>query len=294
MMHNRTPLTRDEVIRQSRSLPSFPSLITQILATLDDPDGNLNTLMRCINLDPLISARILSVANSAAVRGRRDSEICDIRTATSLIGMSRVRHITLISSLSTFIAGNSPLRVPTSFWQHSVAVGICCEELTQQTQTSVTPATALVAGLLHDIGQLWLLHFKAAEFQVCQQQAKLRTLGIEEIEHEHFGIDHGTLGSWLVEHWALPSSVIEAIRHHHNPQSDLKSPLVALVHVAEVLSNALALCAGAENHVTQLSRQACEQLGLIWNPESRLLFGHIEARASHSNAFFAIAQPGVM
>ena len=69
-MHNRTPLTRDEVIRQSRSLPSFPSLITQILATLDDPDGNLNTLMRCINLDPLISARILSVANSAAVRGR--------------------------------------------------------------------------------------------------------------------------------------------------------------------------------------------------------------------------------
>lgn len=290
-MNSSTPLTREEVIRHSRSLPSFPRLITQILATLDDPDGNLSTLVRCINLDPLISARILSVANSAAVRGRRDSEISDIATATSLIGMSRVRHITLISSLSTFVAGNSTVRIPASFWQHSVAVGVSCEELALNNETSVPPATALVAGLLHDIGQLWLHHFKPAEFAACRQQAKARMLGIEAIEREFFGIDHGTLGSWLAEYWALPGCVVEAIHHHHTPDLALATPLVPLVHIAEVLSNALDLSAGSENRVTHLSHKACELLGLVWNTDSRLLFGRIEARASHANAFFATPTP---
>jgi HD-like signal output (HDOD) protein len=284
----RTPsLTQELVISRSRSLPSFPAIVTDILATLDDPDGNLNALVRAINLDPLISARVLSVANTVALRGTRESEVCDINTATSLIGMNRVRHITMISSLSTFVAGAARSGLPPSFWQHSVAAGVCCEELA----LPVPSAMALITGLLHDIGQLWLYHVDAAAVQVCWREATARAIGIEAVEREHFGIDHSTIGAWLAQHWGLPAPVVVAIGGHHQPESAMCSPLVSLMHVAEVLSNALDLAGRQENRVTYLSALACKNLGLVWADDIKPLFGRIEARSRHMNAFFSMPHP---
>jgi len=284
-------INRDSVIAGSRSLPSFPSVVSEILATLDDPDGNFNVLVRAINRDPLISARVISVANTVAMRGARESEVCDIATATSLIGMSRVRHITLISSLNTFVAGAARHGLPHSFWQHSVAVGICCEELAQWVDIPVSSSMALMAGLLHDIGQLWLHHVNPNLAQACRVQARKRTVSVEVIETAHFGVAHGTIGAWLLEHWSLPDAVVAAVGAHHSHVATPGNPLVALLHVAEVLSNALDLTGRIDNRVTTLSSAACQQLGLVWNEESRALFGRIEARASHANAFFAKSAP---
>jgi putative nucleotidyltransferase with HDIG domain len=285
-MMNSTPITRSQVIRVSRSLPSFPSTIAEILTTLDDPDGSFNVLVYAINRDLLISARVLSVANAVALRGAREAEVCDIATATSLIGLNRVRHIALISSLSTLMASATHRSLPVTFWQHCVAVGICCEELAQHIEAPISPSLALISGLLHDIGQLWLHHAHAKEAQDCWQLAKTRNLGIEQVEREHFGVDHSTIGAWLAEHWSLPESVVAAIGGHHNPDAALGTTLVPLVHVGEVLSNALDLASRPENRVTALSSAACQKLGLVWSDDIRCLFGRIEARSRHANAFF--------
>jgi putative nucleotidyltransferase with HDIG domain len=282
-------ITRDSVIAGSRSLPSFPSVVSEILATLDDPDGNFNVLVRAIKRDPLISARVISVANTASLRGARESEVCDIATAASLIGISRVRHITLISSLNTFVAGVARQGLPNAFWQHSVAVGICCEELAQWVDAPVSSSMALMAGLLHDIGQLWLHHANPSLAQDCRVQARERAIGVEVLETANFGVAHGTIGAWLLEYWSLPAAVVAAVGAHHSLVSTPGNPLVALLHVAEVISNALDLTGRVDNRVTTLSSAACEQLGLIWSEDSRALFGRIEARASHANAFFSTA-----
>lgn len=281
------PITREVVISLSRSLPSFPAVVSDILATLDDPDGNFNVLVHAITRDPLISARVIAAANTVAMRGARESEVCDIATATSLIGMSRVRHITLISSLNTFVAGVARKGLPTDYWQHSVAVGICCEELSVYVDAPVSPAIALMAGLLHDIGQLWLHHADPRLAQLCRDEARARSVNVEVLESVHFGVTHGTVGAWLTQHWSLPAGLAVAIGQHHNPETVPGNPLVPLLHVAEVLSNALDLTHRIDNRVTHLSAAACQQLGLVWNEEVRPLFGRIEARAGHANAFFA-------
>lgn len=286
-----TAFTQEQVSSRSRSLPSFPRIVTEILATLDDPDGHFDVLVRAINRDPLISARVLSVANTAALRGTREAEVCDINTATSLIGMNRVRHITMISSMSTFVAGAARNGLPPSFWQHSVAAGVCCEELALHIAAPVPSAMALITGLLHDIGQLWLYHVDAAAVQVCWREATARAIGIEAVEREHFGLDHSTIGAWLAQHWGLPAPVVVAIGGHHQPESAMCSPLVSLMHVAEVLSNALDLAGRQENRVTYLSAMACKNLGLVWADDIKPLFGRIEARSRHMNAFFSMPHP---
>jgi putative nucleotidyltransferase with HDIG domain len=279
-------LTREAVMERCDQLPSFPATVAEILATLDDPEGNLRVLVRAINHDPLISARVLSVANMASVRGRRESEVSDIYTATSLVGMGRVRQIALVSSLGTFIGDLSLKGVPTSFWQHSVAVGVCCEELAIDSIAPVSTDTALVAGLLHDIGQLWLYSFYPSLYQSCRLPTDGQSMPVYEMERQNFGVDHATIGAWMAESWELPSAVVAAIAGHHWPVTSPYFNLVSLVHIGEVLCNALDLTGRAENSVTRVSEAAMRQLGLEWNDDIRSLFGRMEARSRHANTFF--------
>jgi HD-like signal output (HDOD) protein len=286
-MMNTANVTQDLVIERATELPGFPRVITKILATLDDPEANLNVLAELIQLDPVIAARVLSLANNAASHTRHLSEIRDIYTATSLIGMGRVRQMAVISSCIDYFDQIAPPGITSMFWQHSVAVGICGEELAMHVSQPVSSATALIAGLLHDVGQLWLYRFNADAFRATWSQALTHATGIEDAERERFGVDHSQIGAWLSEYWALPPTICAAIRYHHNPDRHLAEPLVPVVHIAEVLSNALDLTGRTENRVTHISAAACTALQLRWDENSRALFGRIEARSRHANAFFA-------
>jgi len=279
-------VTHGEVIKHSAELPGFPAVITRILATLDDPESTTEMLVAHIVRDPVIAARVISLANAAAKQTQRRSAISNISTATSLIGTNRVREMAIVSSVAGFFEGIAPAGMATSFWQHSVAVGVCCEELALHTATPASSSAALVAGLLHDVGQLWLFHFDAEAYRAAWSNALTHSIGIEEAERERFGVDHSNIGAWLAEHWSLPVNIVAAIRRHHAPDAALTEPLVPLVHVAEVLSNALDLTAREENRVTSISSAACRALDLNWNESVRPLFGRMEARSHHANAFF--------
>jgi len=289
-MMSRAPITRDIVIQRSRMMPSFPIVVQEILATLDDPDTNLNILVRYINLDPVITARVLAVANTAAVRGRRDTEISSIFTALSLIGLAKVRSIALISSLGAFIQKAAALALPTSFWEHSVSISICAQELNLHLAQPVNADVALTAGMLHDMGQLWLFALDADATRACWQTSIDSKESIEALEREAFGIDHATIGAWLAEHWKLSPAIVGAIQHHHNPDSALDDPLVPLIHVAEVLGNALDLGHRSQNRVTHISSAACETLELALDDTLLTLFGRIEARSRHANQFFSFTR----
>jgi len=279
-------ITREEVIERSSKLPSLPSIVAEILATLDDPDSNLKVLVDHIAHDPVIAARVLSRANAASSRTRRLSAISDIYTATTMIGMGSVREMALISSVGGFSDSLFPACTASAFWAHSVAVGVCSEELALHTAGPVSADAALIAGLLHDIGQLWLFRFKEDDFRTAWSQALHHRIGIEKVEREQFGVDHSTIGFWLAEHWLLPHGIGAAIRHHHAPKAAMSEALVPLVHVAEVLSNALDLTGRDENRVTTISATACQKLGLVWDASARPLFGRMEARSRHAGAFF--------
>ncbi len=287
-------ITREEVIESSNALPGFPLVIKQILATIDDPEANTEMLAGYIEHDPVIAARVLSLANAAATGTRRQTSTHDIFTAASLIGMNRVREMALLAGMSGFMGALAPAGLAASFWQHSVAVGVCSEELALHTVAPASASAALIAGLLHDIGQLWLHRYDAESFHSAWTHALVHDVGIEQAERERFGVNHSMIGAWLAEYWALPANIVAAILHHHAPDAALREPLVPLVHVAEVLSNALDLTGREENRVTWISSAACKALGLTWDESARTLFGRMEARSRHANALFGVQPAGAI
>lgn len=280
-------LVREQVVASRDLLPVFPRVISEIFATLDDPESNLGVLEMLVARDPVLLARVLHLANAAASRSRRADPVVNLHTAITLIGLARLREEVIKSSLIGFLRGLMPAGVRPGLWQHGAATGVCAEQLAAHVGMPTVPA--LVAGLLHDIGQVWLCCFRAEEFCDAWTEAASRKTTVEAAERARFGVDHATIGAWLADSWGLPVPVCVAIRYHHSPDTAVSVPLVPLVHVANVLANALDL-SGHGARVAELSEKCCAALGLRWDESAHLLFARIEA-AHRAAAHFYDSPP---
>lgn len=274
-------LSEQEIVKRAINLPAFPRIVKDVLETLDDDNATLDTLVRLVETDPVITARIVSAASAAAQGTRHGNGLRNVQTAISLIGLARVRDIALAVSLAQFTEQS---RMSAYFWEHSLAVGIAAQELGRFNRMSLNHA--FVAGLLHDIGHLWMARFQPLEFQMVRNALNTGSRAIVDIEQEYFGTDHCAIGEILARQWKLPSQIATAIRHHHQPTMESGEKLVPLIHVAEVFANALDLTDRLDNHVTDLSDEACTAIGLNWDEDLRPLFGRIEARTEHACRIF--------
>ncbi len=279
-------LSEQEIIERANLLPAFPTVVADVLATLDDDNATTSTLIDLVESDPVITARVLSLANAAAKSGTWRKGLRDMHVAISLIGMSRLRQIVISLSLADFARET---RVSRGYWDHSVAVGVAAQELAKlrplPESMLVSVDYALVAGLLHDIGLLWMARFYPLEYQMVRQAMVTSNASITEIEQHYFGTDHCEIGRILATGWGLPSSIIEAIYGHHHPSPAL-GRLVAITHVGEILVAALGIGACDHSPIVELSDAACIAVGLDWQEDLSPLFGRIEARAAHLGQIF--------
>jgi len=272
-------ITESNVLASRDALPAFPRVVLQILETIDDPDASLPLLTRQVETDAVLAARVLSLANRASHGGRQ--AVSDVFTALSLVGMARVREMAITMHLADFMDAVFPLQKLESFWSHSLACAVCGVEVAHFTPVEVSIEASLIACLMHDVGQLWLYRFEPQGMQSARAQAEADGVEIDTMERRLFGIDHGTIGSWLAASWGLSPSICKAIAHHHTPDAGLPEPLVAVAHLAEILSNALNLTHDRHNRVRSISTASCKRLQIDWGPQSQSLFGRIEARSRH-------------
>lgn len=267
-------LSESEIIARASLLPAFPGIVNEILRTLDDDNATIGALIHLVERDPVIAANILAMANAVAMAGRTQRDVNDIQVAVSLIGLAKVREIVLGVSLASFARDG---RLGNYFWEHSVAVGVATQELARLARCSVD--YALVCGLLHDIGQLFMARCYPLEFQMVRMSMERdETLDLLDAERQHFGMDHCAIGAILAHAWRLSPSVVAAVQHHHDTEPPADK-LVAVTHVGEALANALDLARHDEARVLNLSASACDLLGMDWSEDLNYLFGKIEARA---------------
>ena len=277
----RLALKNDQIRSSIARLPAFPKVIGELLADLEDDNASMLTLARHVECDPVVTGRVLSVANRL-LRAEGRQEVRDVYTAVSLIGFGRIRDIVLTTSIAAFARGFQGKRY---FWEHSLAVGIGAQELARN--AGVSQDLALVAGLLHDIGQLWMAFFHAREFQRVRQMVEVHGEPVCEAEAQVFGMDHCEVGRLVAEHWGLPAEVAGAIYFHHAPATRAaENRLVALTHLAELISNALDLPWREENQVAHLSSTVSQVLELDWSQDFSPVLGRIEARYRYASVLF--------
>lgn len=266
-------LTREEVLARISALPALPTVVGDILGSIEDESEPTERLVGRINADPVLVARVLGAANSAA-QGTRQ-RIGTLLEAITLLGFNRVRQLVLMTALVRQFQPVAPHFDPTAFWRHSFAVAVCAAELARM--AAFDEELAFNTGLLHDIGHLFIVTAFPAQFETILEHMQERDTDIVFAERAVLGVDHSLIGSVLAEHWKLPEAFAEAIEGHHNPDATDNEAFSNVVHVAEILSYALDIGTIPRSVVPALSMRAQAHLGLPW-PVLSSRFGVIEAK----------------
>jgi putative nucleotidyltransferase with HDIG domain len=220
-------------------LPSLSPALGQLIATLGREDASVADVAAIIRQDPVIAARVLRAANSAAYAGR--SPIASIREALLRLGLVRVRRLALVASLYDAVPVRGTRAARELFWQHSLAVAHGSEIIVRQAAgvpDDADPEAAFLAGLLHDLGLLVLEAHYPREAAAVKRHADAEGVPIFEAEVAVLQADHGELGALMAGHWSMPELITEAIRAHHRLElaSDGARWAASVVHLADYIA----------------------------------------------------------
>jgi putative nucleotidyltransferase with HDIG domain len=86
----------------------------------------------------------------------------------------------------------------------------------------------LLAALLHDIGYWVLLKERAPQLTEAIRMAATESITMDEAEQRLFGASHAEIGAYLLGIWGFPSTIVEAVAHHHSPSNVAQTGFDAL------------------------------------------------------------------
>lgn len=239
-------------ISQLDTLPGMPAIAQKLLSLALDTDDGEAQLLKLIERDPLISAKVIGLANSPMFGSSR--KVNSVSDATMLLGLTRVKSVAIgIATMSAVTRIPEGLLKANDLWQHSMAVAMVMRTLAKALPVRNRPLDdhIFLAGLVHDIGFMALsyLNTEASDALHTALQAQPERT-ITDIELELIGITHSEIGARLARHWDLPEEIIAIIRYHHTPDekdAEAGQPLVKLLHIAERLLGDL----GVSEHTAQ-------------------------------------------
>ncbi len=253
-----------DILTLASDLPSLPEVYFQVDQVLNDPSFSLEELADVIERDPGVSARLLRIANSALYGF--PSRIETIQRAVTMIGTSEIRDMVLATAvISTFRDMPVGMVSMRSFWEHSIACGVAARQIASYRLEANVDRFYLV-GLLHDIGRL-LMHMalpeQMAELLFRHRQGEGHLI---DLEQQSLGVTHAEVGAELLIGWDLPATLADVVRQHHNVVADPECSIeTAVVHVADLLVNAMSMGSSGTRLVPELNEYAWDRVGINVN-----------------------------
>ncbi len=257
------------------TLPSRPGLYTQLTQVLSDPAWRPDQIATVIEHDTAMTAKVLQLANSAFFGVRH--QVTRVRDAVVYLGVETIKSLTLTAEAFGKLA---PENVDgfsiDQFQRHAMLVGRIAAAILADGKAQ---QEALTAALLHDVGKLVLIAEDPQRWARLNEEARRRQLPLYEIEQELEGVTHADTGAYLLSLWGLPDDVVEAVAHHHAPESfpGLKLDPVAAVHIADALAHELEPSADGGPPPGTLNEAFLDRLGLLPRQD---LWRHVAARSA--------------
>ena len=179
--------------------------------TLKDPLANLDRVAQVVGLEPLISSKLLRLANSVSYNPSGKT-MSDLPTAIARLGFDVVRTTSLAVAMDQMLKSRNLAnfdQIGQSTWEHSIQASAIARVLARHIGR-INPEEAMLAALVHDIGIFYLL-YRAAEYPEYRRDLPA-TFELLRGWHE-------SIGESLLNTLSLPESITDAVRDHHQLQS---------------------------------------------------------------------------
>jgi HD-like signal output (HDOD) protein len=212
------------------SFPTFLDITFQVRTALKNPNLSIDQLAKLVGAEPLMSAKIIRMANSVALNpsGR---EIADVKSAIVRVGMEAVRTVSFAVAMEQLLKSKQMQAfegISKRLWEHSAHVAALCRVLAKKL-AKINGDEAMFAGLVHDIGVFYLMS-RAANFpELVNDKAEL---------HGLLAGWHDNIGHALLSALGQPEGVLNAVLEHENErQVEAVKTLSDVLFIANKIAN---------------------------------------------------------
>jgi len=224
-----------ERVQRIDTMPAIPAVFLPLLKMLSSSteEVKVDEVVRLVSYDNTIAAQCLRVASSPLFGLAQLPK--SIKGAVISLGLRRVETILLTCCLGQAFPAEKWLLDPAVFWRHSLGCAMVCRKFSEKL-AAADGERAYMAGLMHDIGFMVNCLVFSKEFTLATERAYREEIPLDEAERATMGFTHCETGQALAEEWKLADDIIDVIAHHHAiEQSQAAQPLVALVHLSDLL-----------------------------------------------------------
>lgn len=199
----------ESIIKSMGELPPSPMVATKLLELLQKPDLKITELANAVSLDPVISARLLKMANSAYYNLMK--QVNSVDRAIIVVGENVLRNLALEYSLRS--TQQTYGVVERKLWENSIGCAVACRMLSSRL-TDIDKDEAYLAGLQHHIGKVVMINrdkelYKEVLCHVKEGKGELR-----DIERGLFAYSHELVGAAVLDYWNYPRVIVEAALYH--------------------------------------------------------------------------------
>lgn len=248
------------VTKAAAGIEPLPPTVSRLAAAMGREDYGLREIEQIIAYDPVLTGRLLRIANSAALS--TGAPIASVRAAILKIGAGRVLSYALSGPLS------KQLQRPVAgyglgqgvLWRHLVASALAVELLDGTTKVRV-PSEAFAAALLHDLGQVVMAQFLDPRLMHLIELAKEQGMSSREAELEILGVHQGEVGALVAQEWRLPDRIVRAIAYAGTTVNG-DDVLYDFVHLGHVLAGRIGEYAGMPEKELEIAAEVAERVGL--------------------------------
>lgn len=227
----------DQFDSASDELPVLNRVALELQKLQTSQTSSMDQIAALILEDQALASRVLQAANSAFYGGLKKVET--ISQALVRLGMAQVASLAMAASQAATHQAKTPMIAlqMQNLWVRSLACAFGARWLAQKTGHPDRAEEAFLAGLLHDLGELFLL--KVLDRMVSRTEDPLPLS--EPLMEEVLAALHNDMGYRLMQKWELPSLYADIARDHHCREPDEHNDLLLMIRLMD---------------------QACERLGL--------------------------------
>ena len=197
-----------ELSSKSLIFPTSLNITMRIRRALREPSASTGDIARIVGSEPVLSAQLVRLCNSAAFNSG-GKPVSDLRTAITRLGFSMVRNVAISVGMQQLKQGEAHGEVPPAIeglWKRSIRIAALTYVLAKRL-TRLNPDSAMLAGLLHDIGKFYILNRARDYAELFADEQALWQI-----------VDqwHSDIGDAILESWEIPQEIRVAVRDHRD------------------------------------------------------------------------------
>ena len=216
-------------------LPSFPEIAVRVRRVLSDPKSSVDQVVRVVGSEPALAARLLRISNSASLN-RSGRPVNDLRTAINRIGYNMVRSASMSFSMAQIRKSNKLAGLEhhlNDLWERSTLVAAFAYVLARNC-TKVNPDEAMLTGMMHGIGKLYVLTRVVDHPELFASNTLL-----SQIINEW----HASIGKAILENWDFSEAMAQAV----GDQADVGRVLEGPADLTDVIVVSILMASHADD-----------------------------------------------